>query len=334
MKRYNSSEDLRLLSDSALESSLAGFWDWDMVTNEEYLSPRFKEMFGYSEDEMESSPEAWQKIAFKEDLPAMYESLEKHIASKGKIPFRITIRYHHKNGETVWVRCNGKVVAWGENGEPLRAIGCHVDISEEKESELQLKRIIEERDILLKEVHHRVKNNLQLLLSLSRLKDKEGKIETAQIEDSINSIAIAYDAIYKSDRFDNISMKKYFNQIVSSILGISDVTYKIYAVELEKKIDFLIPLGLIITELINNSLKHAFDNIESKQIQIDILTEGDDLIIKYSDNGVGFTDPSLQSIEDSESFGLSIITGLIDQLNGRIEFSNENGALTTIRIAN
>ena len=334
MKRYNSSEDLRLLSDSALESSLAGFWDWDMVTNEEYLSPRFKEMFGYSEDEMESSPEAWQKIAFKEDLPAMYESLEKHIASKGKIPFRITIRYHHKNGETVWVRCNGKVVAWGENGEPLRAIGCHVDISEEKESELQLKRIIEERDILLKEVHHRVKNNLQLLLSLSRLKDKEGKIETAQIEDSINSIAIAYDAIYKSDRFDNISMKKYFNQIVSSILGISDVTYKIYAIELEKKIDFLIPLGLIITELINNSLKHAFDNIESKQIQIDILTEGDDLIIKYSDNGVGFTDPSLQSIEDSESFGLSIITGLIDQLNGRIEFSNENGALTTIRIAN
>jgi PAS domain S-box-containing protein len=334
MKNYSKSNDFQLIAESALESSLAGFWDWNMITNEEYLSPRFKEMFGYSDSEMENNPEAWQKIAFKEDLPAMFESFENHIKSKGELPFNSIVKYHHKNGKTIWVRCNGKVVEWGEKGEPLRAIGCHIDITEEKELELQLKKTIEERNTLLKEVHHRVKNNLQLLLSLSRLKDKNGKIDTCEIEDSIGSIAIAYEAIYKSDRFDNISIKKYTNQIVDSILGIEDINFLINSVELECKIDFLIPLGLVVTEMINNSLKHAFDNVNIKQIQLDIITEKNQLIINYSDNGIGFSQTSLKSIEDSDSFGLSIIKGLIDQLNGSIEFYNENGASIKIKIIN
>lgn len=334
MKNYSKKNDFQLIAESALESALAGFWDWNMITNEEYLSPRFKEMFGYSDLEMENNPEAWQKIAFQEDLPAMFESFENHIKSKGKLPFNSIVKYHHKDGKTIWIRCNGKVVEWGEKGEPLRAIGCHIDITEEKELELQLKQTIEERNILLKEVHHRVKNNLQLLLSLSRLKDKNGKIDTCEIEDSIRSIALAYEAIYKSDRFDNISIKKYFNQIVDSTLGIEDVNFIINSVEIEFKIDFLIPLGLIMAEMINNSLKHAFDSVNIKQIQVDVITEKDQIIINYSDNGVGFSQTSVKSIEDSDSFGLSIMMGLINQLNGSIEFYNQNGASTKIKIFN
>jgi len=165
MKKYTSIEDLHVISESALESSLAGFWDWNMATNEEYLSPRFKSMFGYADNEMENTPEAWQKIAFQEDLPGMFESFNAHVASQGEVPFHSIVRYHHKKGSTVWVRCNGKVVEWSDEGAPLRAIGCHVDITEEKTMEEDLKKAVRERDILLKEVHHRVKNNLQLLLS-------------------------------------------------------------------------------------------------------------------------------------------------------------------------
>lgn len=331
MKRYTSIEDLQLLSESALESSLAGFWDWNMVTNEEFLSTRFKEMFGYLESEMENTPEAWQKIAFQEDLPGMFQSFENHVKSKGKTAFNSIVRYHHKNGNTVWVRCSGKVVNWGSNGEPLRAIGCHIDITEEKELELQLKSAIKERDILLKEVHHRVKNNLQLLLSLSRLKDKNGKIETHEIEDSINAIAKAYEAIYKSENLDKISIKNYINQIVQPIILKQNIEFNIDSVDFTESIDFLIPIGLIITELVNNSMKHGRLNSEILKIHITIEKNDHILYLIYRDNGVGYGE-FLNSIRERNSFGITIIDGLVDQLNGSIELYNENGACAKLKI--
>ncbi|RFC55887.1 sensor histidine kinase [Brumimicrobium aurantiacum] len=331
MKRYNSVEDLRLLSESALESSLAGFWDWNMETNEEYLSPRFKEMFGYSETEMENKPEAWQKIAFKEDLPDMYASLDRHIASKGKIPFNITIRYHHKNGSIIWVRCNGKVVKWSDDGKPLRAIGCHVDITEEKKLEFQLKKAIKERDILLKEVHHRVKNNLQLIQSLSRLKNKNGKIDTHEIENSISSIAQAYEAIYKTVDFDVVSIHSYIQKVVTPIIDGQKVDFSIEPIEYKQNIDFLIPIGLIITELVNNSMKHGRSDDHLMKISISIKKDENFLYITYCDDGVGYQE-DLNEIRESDSFGIAIIDGLIEQLNGTIELFNDPGACTKLII--
>jgi PAS domain S-box-containing protein len=331
MKKYTSIQDLELLSESALESSLAGYWDWNMVSNEEYLSPRFKQMFGYDDDEMENKPESWQKIAFQEDLPKMFEGFETHVKSHGKVPFNSIVRYHHKNGNTVWVRCNGKVVEWPENNEPLRAIGCHIDITDEKEMEARLKKAIKERDTLLKEVHHRVKNNLQLLLSLSRLKNKNGKIETQEIEDSINSIAIAYEAIYKSENLDKISISSYLKQILSPIVTAQNLYYNIESIEHEENIDFLVPIGLIITELANNSLKHARISSKELKVEINITKEHETLFINYCDNGKGYGE-KLNSFRESNSFGLDIIEGLAEQLNGSIKIFDKGGACAELKI--
>ncbi|GAB5416805.1 MAG: hypothetical protein Crog4KO_22940 [Crocinitomicaceae bacterium] len=332
MKKYSTIEDLELLSESALDSALAGFWDWNMVTNEEYLSPRFKEMFGYRDHEMENSPEAWQKIAYQEDLPGMFESFNAHVGSGGKVPFHSVVRYHHKKGGTVWVRCNGKVVEWGDDGSPIRAIGCHVDITEEKEMQLQLKRAIRERDILLKEVHHRVKNNLQLLLSLSRLKNKGGKIEVHEIEDSINSMARAYEGIYQSDDLDNISIDTYIDQIVQPIISGANISFDLQGDHFEQGIDFLIPIGLIITELVNNSMKHGRDNGGPLSISIKVEVSDKKLICRYHDNGPGYTAEVLNGLENTETFGVSIILGLIEQLGGGIKFYDKNGACADILI--
>lgn len=116
--------------DSVLETGYAGFWDWNIVDNTEYLSTGFKMMFGYTHDDMESSPEAWQKIAFESDLPSLFASFEKHVLSRGEVQFSEMVRFHHKNGNTVFVICSGAVVEWNEQGEPLRAIGTHVDITQ------------------------------------------------------------------------------------------------------------------------------------------------------------------------------------------------------------
>ncbi len=120
------------------ESTLSGYWDWNLVDNTEYLSPTFKSMFGYQDHEMESSPEAWQRIIFPEDLPRVLEVFDRHVKSRGREPFSNEIRYRHKDGTTVWVICAGRVVEWSTDGMPLRMVGCHVDITERKRTEKEL----------------------------------------------------------------------------------------------------------------------------------------------------------------------------------------------------
>ena len=116
--------------DAVLEATTAGVWDWNLVTNEEFLSPTFKAMFGYNDQEMENSPEAWQRIIFPEDLPLAVQNFEQHCKTRGRTPFSQYVRYRHKDGSTVYVLCSGKVIHWGEDGAPLRAVGCHVDLTE------------------------------------------------------------------------------------------------------------------------------------------------------------------------------------------------------------
>jgi PAS domain S-box-containing protein len=121
-----------------LEQSLAGYWDWDIPTGDEYLSPTFKKMFGYEDHEIENRAESWQRLIFAEDLPGVYEKYNQHCESKGEIPFYNEVRYHHKNGSTVWVICTGKVIEWDDDRKAKRMIGCHIDITERKQAELSL----------------------------------------------------------------------------------------------------------------------------------------------------------------------------------------------------
>lgn len=121
-----------------LEQSLAGYWDWDIPSGDEYLSPSFKRMFGYEDHEIENKASAWQKMLYEEDLPLVLETYKKHAESKGKIPYINEIRYHHKDGSTVWVICTGKIIEWDEHGMPKRMVGCHIDITKQKHIEKAL----------------------------------------------------------------------------------------------------------------------------------------------------------------------------------------------------
>ena len=117
---------------------MAGFWDWNIPENTEYLSPTFKKMFGYEDHELENSPETWQKLIFEEDLAKVLKNFDEHVKSKGKIPYENTVRYKHKNGSTVHVLCKGNVIQWAEDNSPIRMVGSHVDISKIVKAEKDL----------------------------------------------------------------------------------------------------------------------------------------------------------------------------------------------------
>jgi len=141
-------EAQRQLYEQILEQSLAGYWDWDIPSGDEYLSPTFKNMFGYEDHELENRAETWQKLIFAEDLPGVYEKYNLHVGSNGEIPFYNEVRYHHKNGSTIWVICTGKVIEWDKDGNEKRMIGCHIDITERKQAE----KALEESERLFKKL--------------------------------------------------------------------------------------------------------------------------------------------------------------------------------------
>ncbi|WP_204140814.1 PAS domain-containing protein [Halomicronema sp. CCY15110] len=130
--------------EAMFDTLLAGYWDWDIPTNQAYLSPGFKQMFGYADHELPNVPETWQNLIFPEDLPKVKASFEHHVASHGSEPFDHEVRYRHKNGATIWVNCVGEVVAWDAQGQPLRMIGCHIDITQQKQAELEMRQTKEE----------------------------------------------------------------------------------------------------------------------------------------------------------------------------------------------
>ena len=130
--------ELHLL-ENILEVSLAGYFDWNILGNREYLSPTFKRMLGYDDDELPNTPQTWKSLIFPEDLPRVLESFNEHVTSRGQIPYYNEVRYRHKNGSTIWVICSGRVIEWDRDGNPLRMIGCNIDITERKQTEQALK---------------------------------------------------------------------------------------------------------------------------------------------------------------------------------------------------
>ena len=118
-----------------LEAEAAGYWDWDIPANTEYMSPRFKSMFGYRDGELKNEPETWMRLIHPEDLPKAMSAFDAHVASKGQTPYDMEVRYFHKDGSIVWVICRGRVVEWNSKGEPQRMLGVHLDITKLKERE-------------------------------------------------------------------------------------------------------------------------------------------------------------------------------------------------------
>ena len=298
-----------------MEGSLAGFWDWNIPENEEYLSPRFKEMFGYSDHEMENKPESWQKIAFQEDLPIMFESFNKHVNSAGKIPFKSIVRYHHKNGNTIWVRCNGKVIEWGENGEPIRAVGCHINITEEKELELRLKNALTEREVLLKKekelgllkssfvsmASHQFRTPLAVIQSNAQLfemlvgSDQEVKAEKYQkistrITEEISKMTALMDDVLILGKLTSENV--HYDPQECDLFEFCNVLIDQFNLIQEdgRKLDFVVKGKPYNVEIDDKLLTHSLSNIISNAF-------------KYS---VGKANPSLKLTYEEKEFSLTV----------------------------
>lgn len=215
------------------------------------------------------------------------------------------------------------------------------DRSKEKENEELKQKNTEQKEIMLREIHHRVKNNLSIVISLLNLQlrnntDAELRRIIRDIEMRIRSMALIHEHLYRAENIDHIPLATYLHSLATIITG----TFSGHHVNLVTKMDATdvsietaLPIGLIVNELLTNAFKYAFPNNHDGEIQIHLHQEkGDEFSLVIRDNGIGL--PESFSLESDKSLGMFIVRLLVEQLDGKIEISRQNGTSFSIRFRN
>ncbi len=137
------------LQEQILDHVLAGYWDWNLVTDAKSFSPGFKTMLGYTDADSTDFPNGWYDLMEPEDIPRWQEHLLAHINSHGTQPFQVEVRYRHRNGSPVWALCVGQLIEWDAADNPQRIIGCHVNRSERQPASQELQATQEQLELVL-----------------------------------------------------------------------------------------------------------------------------------------------------------------------------------------
>lgn len=192
----------------------------------------------------------------------------------------------------------------------------------------ELETSLAEKETLLKEIHHRVKNNLQLVTSLLNIQAEKESPQTideflTQGQNRVKSMALIHEQLYRSDNISSIDIKEYAENLVKSIFeihGNQSIIYKVQSDHTHLDIDQAIPLGLIINELVNNSLKHAFNTKDDGKLHVQMKQSVDQLEVIVKDDGDGFS-----SNNSKNSIGLQLVQILTKQLKGTFELHHQTG---------
>ena len=203
----------------------------------------------------------------------------------------------------------------------------------------QLKASLSEKDTLLKEIHHRVKNNLQIISSLislqsNKITDPMQRRLFQDTRDRVKSMALVHEKLYQSKDLGRVEMGEYASTLLTDLLLVngaaaSKIHLKLDVTPVFLPVDIAIPCGLILNELTTNTIKHAFGDRVSGEITVRLQVESDDLVhITFSDDGCGFA--AGQDWRRAETLGLQLVRMLTEQLQGTIDMSNDPG--TTVQL--
>jgi PAS domain S-box-containing protein len=206
------------------------------------------------------------------------------------------------------------------------------DISERIEGEEKIKKSLKEKEVLLQEVHHRVKNNLQIISSILNLQTRS--IRNPKFLDLIQetryrimSMSFIHDLLYQTTDFTNIDFSKYLQSITSNIMNTytlnKNIDLKLDVESIFLNLDNAIPCGLIVNELITNVFKYAFPDDRKGEINIALKQVNNKVVLSVSDNGVGIK--KQVDYKTTESLGFQLINSLVSQIDGELKYENNNG---------
>lgn len=330
-----SEEHLRL----ALEGATDGVWDWNLQTGAIYVSPQYYTLLGYEPGGFPLGYDTWRSQIHPDDLEATETNLQRYLDA-GETMFRAEFRMRTRDGRWRWILSRGGVVARDASGRAVRIAGAHSDITEARAGAQRIASALAEKEVLLKEIYHRVKNNLQVVASLLTMQGRDAPtpVVQAMFEDSaarVLAMSQVHEQLYQSDDLASIDFGHYLGQLVQRL----DRQYARQGVRLEAQlqkvvlgIETAIPSALIVNELVANAVKHAFPDGRAGRVRIGLVAEVEAGVrLTVEDDGVGL--PAAFEPQAQGSLGWRLVAGLVNQLGGRFEQGGGplGGTLITIR---
>jgi len=299
-----------------------------------YISPAYEEVWGRTCNSLPAVSQMWRDTVHPDDQAHVFATAERVQAGGDcDLEYRIV----RPNGEIRWVRDRAFPVL-NDSGEVYRIAGIMDDVTESKQAIEQIKDSLHEKEVLLKEIHHRVKNNMQVITSLLSLQAKTiGDTKAlAVFEDSQNrvkSMALIHETLYQSKDLSRINFAEYLQKLVAHVsrsyrIRPNAVRINLHVNDVTLPIDTAVPCGLIINELASNALKYAFPADTKGEINITFGRVDDQYTLCVSDTGVGL--PPDFDPEQGKSLGMKLVRMLTSQLNGEMEC--RNGVGTTFQI--
>ena len=313
------------------EISRTGSWELDVLSGRLKWSDEVYVIFGLAPQEFAATHDAFMESVHPDDrdiVNSAYLASIENNSDSYEVEHRIIIR---SSGDIRYVYEKCEHVR-DDSGAVVRSVGMVQDITERKLYEEKIKNLLTEKELLLKEVHNRIKNNMNTikgLLALQLLAEENPSAVSSlrDTESRVQSMIMLYDRLYLSENYQEMSVKAYLQPLAEGIVtGFSNreiVRIDIQIDDFILNVKYLSPLGIIVNELLTNVMKYAFPGRNSGELVLSASLKNSHVVLAVQDNGIGI--PDFVSFENTAGFGLELVYLLAEQIGGSIKIERDNG---------
>jgi len=312
------------------EQSASGMIQIDLDGKVLKVNKQVCEIFGYTEKELLNQD--YLSLTHPDDIDKEKQRVDEFYEQKSKKLY-FEMRFIDKSGSVIWAIVSASLIV-NIDGEPVFAIVSINNITERIIAQKQIEKNLREKDILIREIHHRVKNNMQVIsaiLSLQADEINDERLSTVlnQCMTRVQSMSKVHEMMYRTSDLEHLDMSEYIDEMIKTLRDLyplkeKGITFKENCRDVSLNLNQAIPVGIIVNELISNAMKHAFPEGRKGTITVKLYKRKDVIFMTVSNDGVPL--PKNFNIEEPTSLGLEIVNLLTKQLDGSIEAtSDQNG---------